>query len=192
MKEKKKKGTLVVISGSSGSGKDSVIEGLIKKGLKFTWIITTTTRDKRKGESEGKPYYFTNTEKFEKMIENNELVEWAKVYGNYYGSTFREFEEEQKNNKIVILKPDPFGAVIIKEKFPKSLTIFIGSPSIDILRSRLKKRGTESKEVIEKRLEKAEEEVELSKKFDKIVLNEEDKLNKTVEKVMKIIKDRLR
>ncbi|MEA3272852.1 MAG: guanylate kinase [Patescibacteria group bacterium] len=185
---KKQKEKLVIITGSSGSGKDSVIEGLQKQGLDFCWVITTTSREKRKNENEGKPYYFKSREEFEEMIKNDELLEHEEIYGNYYGSTVEEVEGCFSKNELTVFKIDPTGARTIKKKFPESFVIFITPPSLEILEKRLKNRGTEKPEEIKRRLDKVRKEMEISKEFDGVVANEEGKLDETVEKVLIMIR----
>lgn len=182
-------GKLVIITGSSGSGKDSVIEGLQKQGLDFCWVVTTTSRKKRKKESEGKPYYFKSREEFEEMIRNNELLEHEEIYGNYYGSTVKEVEGCFSKNELTIFKVDPTGAMTIKKKFPKSFVIFITPPSLEILEKRLKSRGTEKPEEIKRRLDKVRKEMKLAKDFDAVVINREGKLDGAINKVLTIIKE---
>lgn len=181
------KGKLFIITGPSGVGKDTVIEGLAKAGLKFAWVATTTTREPRPGESEGHPYYFVSREKFEEMIKNDELFEYAKVYGNYYGGTFKEVNQKLSENKIVFLKINPTGAMTVKTKIPDVFTVFIAPPPIEALKNRLINRGADSPEAIEKRLEQVKEEMELSRNFDAVVINEEGRIDKTIKKVLTII-----
>ncbi|NQU83749.1 MAG: guanylate kinase [Parcubacteria group bacterium] len=181
-------GKLVIITGSSGSGKDSVIEEIQKQGLDFCWVITTTTRKKRENEKDGKSYHFRSREEFEKMIENNELLEHEEIYGNYYGSTVKEVEGCFSKNELTIFKIDTTGASTIKKKFPDALVIFIAPPSFEILEKRLKNRGTEKPEEIKRRLDKVRQEIEMSKDFDESVVNEEGKLGETAEKVLTIIR----
>lgn len=182
------KGKLFIITGPSGVGKDTVIEGLAKVGLKFAWVITTTTRAIRQGESEGHPYYFVTREKFEEMIKNNELFEYANVYGNYYGGTFKEVEQKLSENEIVFLKIDPTGVATVKAKLSEVFTIFIAPPSFEALKNRLIKRGTDSHEQMEKRLAQVQKEMEMSRYFDAVVVNEEGKLEETINQVLTIIK----
>lgn len=178
---------LFVISGPSGAGKDSVIERLREEITDFAWVVTTTTRPMRPGESEGHPYHFVSKEKFEQMIKNNELIEWAMIYGNYYGSQKKDIEELLKGEKIVILKIDYQGAKTIKSKFPKSKVIFIIPPSIEILEKRLRSRGQDPEEVIKRRLAEVEKELATLNQWDYVVINEEGKLEETVEKIKEII-----
>jgi len=183
---------LFVISGLSGAGKDSVIEGLKNENLDFNWVITTTTRSMRSGESEGRPYHFVSDEKFKQMIKNDELVEFAPVYDYYYGSQKKDVEELLNSNKTVIFKIDCQGAKTIKAKFTKAKVIFIIPPSIEILEKRLRARDTDSEEVIQRRLVEAKTELATLDDWDYVITNEEGKLKETVEKVKKIILEEAR
>ena len=178
---------LFVISGLSGAGKDSVVDGLKEAGLDYTRVITATTRSMRTGESEGNPYHFVSVEKFKEMIENKEFFEWARVYDNYYGNSKKVVNEALASGKPVILRIDCQGAKTIKEKIPETCVIFIVPPSIEILEARLRKRGTDSEEVIRRRLVEVEKESQTPDLWDHVIVNEEGKLAETVEKVKKII-----
>ena len=178
---------LFIISGLSGAGKDSVIETLKKTGLDFNLVITTTTRPMRSGENEGHPYHFVSEKEFKKLIQNNKLVEWAKVYDNYYGVQKRDIENLIKGYKPVILKIDYQGAKTIKSKFPKTKVIFILPPSLEILEKRLRVRGQDSKQVIQRRLKEAKNEIKNLDQWDYVIINEEGKLDETAEEVKKII-----
>lgn len=178
---------LFVITGLSGSGKDSVINGLEQEGLDYTKIITTTTRPIRRGEQEGDPYHFVSEDKFKKMISQNEFFEWAVVYTNYYGNTKTAVEQALSTGKPVILRIDCQGARTIKEKYPESVVIFIKPLSMKILEQRLKKRGLDSKEVIKHRLAQVKKEMEALEQWDYIVINEQGKLKDAIKNVKKII-----
>jgi len=178
---------LFVISGPSGAGKDSVIEGLVKENLDFNWVVTTTTRPMKPGESEGHPYHFVSKEKFEEMIKNDELIEWALVYDNYYGPQKKDVQKLLQVDKLIIFKIDCQGAKTIKGKFPETKVIFIIPPSIEILEKRLRTRGTDSEEVIQRRLAEAKKELSTLENWDYVVKNEEGKLEETVKKVKEII-----
>jgi len=179
-------GKLFVITGPSGVGKDAVIESLRKTGLDFVMAVTTTTRQPRTGEVEGSAYYFVTREQFEEMIKNGELYEYAEVYGNYYGGTYKEIEHRLAENQAVVLRIDP-----TKTRFPEVFTIFIAPPSFEVLKNRLVGRGTDSPEAIETRLAQVQKELELAKDFDVTVINEEGRLEETVAQIKKIIEDQL-
>jgi len=178
---------LFIISGLSGAGKDSVIEGLKKSGAEFNWVVTTTTRPMRQGETEGNPYHFISKEDFEEKIKNGGFLEWAKVYDNYYGTQKKDVEFLLESGKPTILKIDCQGAKIVKDKIKEVKVIFIVPPSMEILEQRLRGRGTDSEDAIQKRLSVAREEMETIKEWDFVVVNEEGKLDETVEKTKKII-----
>lgn len=186
----KKGEKMIVIFGTSGSGQDAVIEGLIKKRLKIERLITTVTRDKRPGERRGKPYYFITKERFEKMLKANKFIEWDKHYGAYYGGTYSELERAKKTGKIILWKTEMRGALTIKKKFPQAITIMIKPPSLKAAINRLKKRK-ESSEVIKKRTKEIREYLQAGNedRFDFVVVNKEGKLAETVERVKKIIEE---
>lgn len=192
MSEKKNK--IVVIFGTSGSGQDSVIKGLIDSGLRAERVITTVSRPMRPSESQGKPYYFISEEEFKKLIEDDKLIEWDHHYSGYYGCTYEEYERVSKLPKAILWKTDMRGAVTIKEKFPQVFTIYVKPPSLEIALERLRKRGQETEEVIQKRAKEIREYLnpENDEKFDFVVVNEEGKLNETVEEVKGIIEKELR
>jgi len=178
---------LFVVSGLSGAGKDSVIEGLVKENLDFNWVVTTTTRPMRPGESEGHPYHFVPKERFEEMIKNDELIEWARVYDFYYGPQKKDVQKLLQVDEPVIFKIDCQGAKTIKGKFPGAKAIFIIPPSLEILEKRLRTRGTDSEEVIKRRLAEAKKELATLNQWDFVVVNEEGKLEETVDKIKEII-----
>ncbi len=184
----KKTFKIIVIFGTSGSGQDAVIEGLMDKGLKAVRVITTVTREKRPGERWGKPYYFISKKQFEKKLKENKFIEWDEHYGAYYGLSYSELERVKKTGKIVLLKTEMRGALTIKKKIPSAITIFIKPPSLGAALGRLKKRG-ESAEIIKKRTAEIKNYLKAGNddKFDFVVINKEGKLEETIEKVKKII-----
>lgn len=180
-------GKLFVITGPSGAGKDSVIYKSKDLGLKFAQVITTSTRESRNGESEGHPYYFIKREQFEEKVKAGELIEWAEVYGNLYGSTKEEVDNKLKDNAVVIVKVDPQGARTYKKMIPNCTTIFIMPPSYEYLEKRLVNRETDSKEVIKQRLITAKRELENLLDWDYLVVNEEGKLKDAAAEIIEII-----
>lgn len=180
-----KKGLLIVLSGPSGAGKGTVCKALLSKEQNLKLSISTTTRKPRTGEVDGENYFFTTVENFQSMIENNMLLEWAKVYDNYYGTpkdfVFKNVEE----GNDVILEIDIQGALKVKDKFPEGVFIFILPPSMEELRNRIKKRGTESEEEILKRFKSAYEELNFVSRYNYVVIN--DDVNSAVEKIRAII-----
>ncbi len=178
---------IFVISGLSGAGKDSVIEGLKKSGLDYTQIITTTTRSMRSNESQGKPYYFVSEEEFKRMISENKFFEWAVVYDHYYGNTREEVAQALKKNKPVILRIDVQGAQTIKENFPEAIVIFLSVSSPEIIAQRLKKRGEDKAAAIKTRLKKIAIEMKTLDQWDYVIINQQGKLKETIAQVKNII-----
>ncbi|WP_353892173.1 guanylate kinase [Proteinivorax hydrogeniformans] len=178
-------GLLIVLSGPSGAGKGTVCKALLKECPQIQYSISATTREPRVGEVHGKNYFFTKVEDFEEKIASKNFLEWAKVYDNYYG-TPRDFViENLKNGRDVILEIDVNGAKQVMENFPEGTFIFLLPPSLEELSNRIYKRGTDSKDVIKKRLASAEGEIEEMKNYNYAVLN--DKVENAVEKIKAII-----
>jgi guanylate kinase len=178
---------IIVISGPSGVGKGTVISKLLNLDSKLTRVVTCTTRKPRKGEVNGKDYFFLTPEEFFKKVRNNELVEFAFVHGNYYGTPKIEVESGLEKNRDVVLQIDVQGAKKIKNSYPDALLIFLLPPDMKVLKERLSGRGTETEEEKELRLKRAEEEIEERVFYDYIVVN--DDLDKTVSEIMQIIKE---
>lgn len=168
--EKMKK--LFVISGSSGVGKNTVIEGFLKVNPQFEFSVSTTTRGKREGEAEGVNYFYVSREDFLKSIENGEFLEWAEFSGNLYGTKKAFVEEKLANDKNIILEIETNGAFQVKEKMPEAVLIFIEPPSFEDLEFRLRNRNTESEEAILKRLDEVKKEMVRSSRFDYKIVND--------------------
>lgn len=166
------KGVLLIISGPSGAGKGTVVKELMKDNDKYSLSVSVTTRKPREGEVEGVSYYFRTDEEFKKLIEEGALLEHAIFCGNFYGTPVRFVEEKLNEGKNVILEIEVQGAVQVKEKYPDAVLIFLTPNSIRDLEDRLRGRGTETEEVIQKRLARARDEVKLIEKYDYIVLND--------------------
>ena len=166
------KGIIAIISGFSGAGKGTVVEQLIKK-YGYAVSISATTRKPREGEKEGESYFFKTKEEFEQMIHNDELIEYAKYVENYYGTPKDYVRNQVHQGKDVLLEIEMQGALKVKEKFPEVSLIFVTPPSAEELRRRLVNRGTESMEVIDKRMARAKEECAYMKDYDYIVVNDE-------------------
>lgn len=180
---------IFIISGPSGAGEDSVIREL-SKHIDFDKIVTTTTREIRPEDIPNKTYYFISKEKFLQGIKNNAFFEYAlEDNGNYYGGTYAELERVKKSSKPVIWKVDFNGVVNSKKILPESKSIFIYIP-IEIIRKRLEARG-ETEEVIQSRLEYSRGWYDNEDAFDFKVINEEGKLEETVQRVAEIIKNNL-
>ncbi len=187
MTMKHKEGLLIVISGSSGVGKGTVCSKLLETQTDMKVSVSHTTRSPREGEKEGINYFFTSKDAFEANIESDAYLEWAKVYDDYYG-TPRDFVEENLNVGIdTLLEIDTQGAILVKEKFPEGIFIFLLPPSYHALKSRLEGRNTETPEKIVKRLGLFQTELRRVPMYDYVVVNEEGKVEETVEKIRAII-----
>ena len=168
-----KKGKLLIISGFSGVGKGTVVKYILDNYSDYKISISATTRSPREGEVDGTHYHFLTTEKFEDMIKNNQLLEYANYVGNYYG-TPRDFVEKNINEgNNVILEIETQGALQVKKMMPEAVMIFVLPPNADTLKERLVGRQTETMEVINKRLSKAAEETGVIDKYDYFVINDE-------------------
>lgn len=166
----KKKGLLVIVSGPSGAGKGTVVSELIKN-TSYALSTSITTRQARDGEIDGVHYFFRNTQEFEKMIKNNELLEYAEFCGNYYGTPMFYVEEQLEQGKNVILEIEVQGALQVKERYKDAILIFLTPYNITELKNRLEKRATETIEKINMRMKRAREEIKLINKYDYIVIN---------------------
>ncbi len=181
-----KQGILTVVSGFSGAGKGTLMKALLKK-YDFGLSISATTRAPRVGEEDGREYFFLTRERFESMIEQGELIEWAEYVGNYYGTPKKYVEEQLAAGKDVILEIEVQGAFNVRKQFPDALLLFITPPSAKELKNRLINRGTENMDKIERRLSRASEEAEFMKEYDFIVVN--DDLDECVERLNEIIEN---
>ncbi len=187
MIKEKKRGNLIIISGPTCAGKDTVIKELLKKRENTVCPISYTSRKIRKGEVNGVDYYFITREEFERKIENNDFLEYAKVrYGEYFGTPKKELEELLSNGKDVILEIDVQGASQVKKLFPETILIFILAPSMEELKRRIKQRGAEKniEEVID-RFKTAYKEIQKIKKYNYVVVN--DEIEKAVQKIEAIL-----
>ena len=169
----KKRGILIVVSGFSGAGKGTLMKALLNKYDNYALSISATTRNPREGEVDGREYFFKTTEDFEKMIAQDELIEYAKYVNNYYGTPRAYVEEQLESGKDVILEIEIQGALKVKEKFPETLLLFVTPPNAAILKGRLIGRGTETMEVIESRMQRAAEEAEGMEAYDYLIINDD-------------------
>lgn len=169
----KRKGILVVVSGFSGAGKGTLMKRLMETYDNYALSISMTTRAPREGETDGREYFFVTKDDFEDKISQDGLVEYACYCGNYYGTPREYVETQLAMGKDVILEIEIQGALKIKEKFPTALLLFVMPPSAKELKKRLVGRGTETAEVIEKRLARAGEEAEGIENYDYIVINDD-------------------
>ncbi|MBO5853075.1 MAG: guanylate kinase [Clostridia bacterium] len=179
-------GRLVIISGPSGSGKDTILKRVLEILPEIKFSISSITRPMRPGEVEGEKYNFVSKEYFEDMIKNDMLLEYNNYVGNYYGTPKAPVEKVINEGGEIILEIDVNGQKNVKSQVESSLSVFIMPPSVEVLRERLIGRGTDSAEVIEKRMKTAIFEMECAKNYDYIVIN--DDLEKAVEDFVTIIK----
>ncbi len=183
---------LFIISGPSGAGEDSIIEGL-KHDLNINKAITTTTREKREGEMEGVDYYFINKKQFKEKINNGEMAEYAQHYNeNYYGVTKEELDRIQNSDSIGIWKIDYKGVKKAKKMFPNIIAIFIMAESLEVLRNRLKARSNITEELINERMKYTKEWLKHISIYDYTVINKQNKLNDAITDVENIIKHHLK
>lgn len=178
------KGQLLVISGPSGAGKGTVCKSLLEKN--DIWIsVSATTRKPRNGEIDGVNYFFIDKDEFLAKIDSNDFLEYAEVYGNYYGTPKSKVFEVLESGKDVILEIDIQGALKIKSAYPDGVFIFILPPSMEELRYRITNRGSETPESLKTRLNSACEEISFASKYDYAVIN--DEVNEAVKKIESII-----
>lgn len=186
------KPVLIILSGPSGVGKDAVLNRMRELHFQLYYVTTLTTRPKRAGERDGREYHFITSEKFREMIENNQLLEWAEVYGNLYGVPGEPVRQALEQGQDVIVKVDIQGATTIKKLHPQAISIFLTPPSTKELIKRLTKRRTESPADLELRLKTAEEEMKKLPLFDHAVVNKVNEIDRTVSEIKTIIADEKR
>jgi guanylate kinase len=169
------KGKLVILSAPSGSGKSTIINHLLKEGLPLEFSISATSRPARGAEQDGVEYYFISPDLFREKIRQGEFLEYEEVYPNrFYGTLKSEVENKLADGKNVILDVDVAGGLNIKKRYgDQALLLFIQPPSIDELRRRLEHRGTDSPEVIQDRIAKADYELSLASQYDKVIINDD-------------------
>ena len=183
-------GLLVVLSGPSGSGKDTVLKNVLEKMDGDAFLsVSMTTRSMRVGEKEGIDYFFVSKEQFQKNIDDDLMLEYAKYGSNYYGTPIGPVKEVLKTGKTVFLNIEVQGGANIRRLMPEAVQIFIVPPSMEELERRLRKRGTENEECICERLKIAEEEMKRADEYDYIVIN--DTLEDAVEQVLSIVQKSL-
>jgi guanylate kinase len=184
----RKQPLVVVISGPSGVGKDVMIERMIESGrLGFHFTVTATTRAPRTGEQDGINHHFVTVDDFVNLIATDDLLEWAQVYGNYYGVPKKQVRDALAADNHVIIRVDVQGAKRLREIIPDALLIFIIPPSLDVLKMHLENRGVDTEAEMTKRLAAATEEIDQASLFDFTVTNEENQLDDTVDNVVAII-----
>lgn len=180
-----RKGLLILISGPSGTGKGTVCDLLRQKHPEISYSISATTRQPRPGEQDGVNYYFYTKEKFREMIDQGQLLEWAEVYGNFYGTPKQKVLDRLEAGEDILLEIDTQGALNVMKVMPEGLFIFLLPPSLEELAARLKGRGTETEESLHRRLGAAVDEIKLAAKYRYVVVN--DKVEDAQETIAKII-----
>ena len=168
----KRAGNLFVVSAPSGSGKTTLCKALLKHYPDIAYSVSTTTRKPREGETDGIDYHFMEKEAFLEKLSNHRWAEWALVHGNYYGTSATFLDEALASGKNILLDIDVQGMRQILERYPVAVTIFIMPPSLDVLRERLEKRATDSRETIEKRMGNAEEEISKKELYRHVIVND--------------------
>lgn len=181
----KPSGSLYVISGPSGAGKGTLVARLMEL-VPGAWLsISATTRQPREGEVDGVHYQFLTVNQFEDIIAQDGFIEWANVHSNYYGTPLAPIQEHREQGDTVFLEIDVQGAFQVREKIPDAKLVFIAPPSMEVLEQRLRGRGTDSEEVIVKRLANAAAELEAAERYDHVIVN--DDLEKATEDLLKVI-----
>jgi len=185
MSRTKEPGLVAILSSPSGTGKTTICQRLVRNNQDYVFSISATTRTARGKEKDGVDYYFVSDDKFDSMIQNNELAEWAYVFGHRYGTPFSEITNAISRDKVLLCDIDVQGGMTLKEKYRQAVTIFLIPPSFSELRRRLFKRKTDSPDQKKMRLETAVKELGYWHKYDYIVLNED--LKRATEEVDMII-----
>jgi guanylate kinase len=178
---------LIVISGPSGVGKDTVIDRMKERGLPFDFVVTATTRPRRPNEVHGRDYIFVSKEEFARMIEQNELIEYAIVYGDYKGIPKQQVRDALNGGKDVIMRIDVQGAETIRKLAPEALLIFLTTENEDELVHRLETRKTETVEELKLRIATARKELQRIEAFDYVIINHDFHLDQTVDSIRAII-----
>lgn len=186
-RKQSKTGRLFILSAPSGTGKTTLCRRILSAFPDMRYSVSYTTRPPRNGETEGEDYHFISREKFEQMIRENKWAEWAKVHENYYGTSAVLLEKELSEGHDVLLDIDVHGARQIIKRFAESVPVFIMPPTMDELYRRLKKRGSDRPESIEKRLRAARQEMACRNEYRHVIVN--DDLEETVEKLAALIKE---
>jgi len=179
------KSCLFILSAPSGAGKTTLCDAIRDLFPDIVYSISTITRQPRKGEKHAVDYYFIDKRKFEKKIKDNQWAEWAEVYGNYYGTSAEYIDRQLSKGRSILLDIDIEGTKKILNRYPDSITIFIMPPSLEVLKERLDKRGTDSEQVINKRIKNAAAEISQRTLYQHIVIN--DNLTDTIEQLTAII-----
>ena len=167
------RGTIVVISGPSGAGKTTLVKRILTGDPELGWSVSVTTRPPRRGEVDGRDYWFLSREEFERRITADDLAEWTESFGDLYGTPAAPLRDALDAGRVYILDIDVQGARQIKRKFPEAVLIFIRSPDIDTLVERLRKRRSETDEQFKIRLERARTELDCADEYDHVMVNDD-------------------
>ncbi len=181
-------GLPIVVSAPSGAGKTTIVKAILRRFPKIAFSVSATTRPRRDGEADGRDYYFLSRSEFERRIKNGELIEYEEIYSNYYGTLKNEVEKTLAAGRSIVFDVDVNGGLSIKKAFPGALLIFVKPPSVEVLRNRLKQRGSESPEQIERRMKRVPMELEKGEQYDYIIVN--DELERALSEVFEIIEAR--
>ncbi len=181
----KRRGMLLVISAPSGGGKTTIVKEVLRQYPSFEFSVSATTRAIRPGERDGKDYFFLTRAEFEKKLAAGELIEHEEIYSNYYGTLKSQVDDALSNGKDIVFDVDVKGGLSIKSKFAEAILIFIKPPSLDILKKRLEGRGSETLEQVQRRMARAQMELEKGEGYDYIIIN--DELKRAVNEVFDII-----
>lgn len=179
------KGLLIVISGASGTGKGTVCKKILAESPNIAYSISATTRKPRPGEIDGREYYFLSVEEFKAWISEEKFLEYANVYGNFYGTPLNKIEERLNRGEDIILEIDVQGALNVKQKCPEGVYIFLLPPSLEELKRRIEGRGTENSESLARRLKNALAEIKMGLEYDYVVVN--DTIDNAVEQIKAIL-----
>ncbi|MDD5020858.1 MAG: guanylate kinase [Endomicrobiaceae bacterium] len=182
----KKHGMIIIVSSPSGAGKTSICDAIIKDDKNIVYSISTTTRNPRTGEKNGREYFFVDEKKFKQDIKTGKFIEWAKVHNNYYGTSKAVLQGALSKGKDVLLDIDVQGALNIRKQYKNALMLFIMTPTLKELKNRLVKRNKDSKETINTRIENAKKEIKYADKYDYLIFN--DKLQESINDVKSVIK----
>lgn len=180
------RGILIVLSGPSGAGKDTVLKKLVKKDQNIKLSVSVTTRTPRTNEKHGDDYYFISKAEFIQLLSKNQVLEYAEYCGNYYGTPLYQVEEWLERGRDVILEIEVIGGAQIRKKCPEAITVFVLPPSVKELKNRLTYRATETIDAINTRMEEAKKEIKSAKDYDYIVIN--DSIDNCVDNIYNIIK----
>ena len=178
---------LIVLSGPSGAGKDALLTRLRETGYPIVYITTLTTRPKRANEQDTLDYHFVSPDKFQEMIKNKELLEWANVYGNLYGVPRKPVKKAMESGQNTIVKVDTQGAATIKKLIPEAVFVFLMTPSLEELTIRLRQRRTESPFDLARRINTAQEEIAQLPLFDYVIVSNRDEIDQAMAKIEAII-----